>query len=55
MEDLSLLILIIYATSSILWTIYGLLIGSLPVALTDGFAFFVSLTQLYLKIRYTKR
>lgn len=54
-EDLSLLMLIIYATSSVLWTIYGLRIGSLPVAVTDGFAFCVSSTQLYLKIRYTKR
>lgn len=54
-EDLSMLMLIIYATSSVLWTIYGLLIGSLAVAVTDGFAFCISLTQLYLKIRYTKR
>ncbi len=54
-QDISFLMLIIYVTSSILWTIYGILIKSLPVAITDGFAFCVSSFQLYIKIKYTKK
>lgn len=54
-EDISLLMLIIYVISAFLWMIYGVLIKSLPVAITDGFAFFVSSVQLLIKIKYTKR
>ena len=54
-EDISLLMLVIYVTSAILWTIYGILIKSLPVAITDGFAFCVSSVQLFIKIKYTKQ
>ncbi len=54
-EDISLLMLIIYVISALLWMIYGILIKSLPVAITDGFAFLVSSTQLYIKIKYTKK
>lgn len=54
-EDISLLMLIIYVTSALLWMVYGILIRSLPVAITDGFAFCVSFTQLFIKIKYTKK
>lgn len=54
-EDISLLMLITYVTSAFLWMIYGILIKSLPVSITDGFAFCVSSTQLFIKIKYTKR
>lgn len=54
-EDISLLMLVIYVTSAVLWTIYGILIKSLPVAITDGFAFCVSSLQLFIKIKYTRK
>lgn len=54
-EDISLLMLIIYVASAFLWVIYGILIKSLPVAITDAFAFCVSSMQLAIKIKYTKR
>jgi MtN3 and saliva related transmembrane protein len=53
-KDISLWMLVIYVTSSCLWMIYGILIKSLPVAITDGFAFCVSTIQLIIKIKYTK-
>lgn len=53
-EDISLLMIIIYIVSAFLWMIYGILIKSLPVAITDGFAFCVSSIQLFIKIKYTK-
>jgi MtN3 and saliva related transmembrane protein len=54
-EDISLLMLIIYVLSSILWTVYGILINSMPVAVTDGVAFCVSSTQLIIKIKYSHK
>jgi len=54
-EDLSFLMLVIYVTGAFLWTIYGILIKSLPVIIADVFAFCVSFTQLFIKIKYTKR
>lgn len=54
-EDISFLMLIIYVISAFLWMIYGILIKSLPVAITDGFALCVSSVQLLIKIKYTKR
>lgn len=53
--DISLLMLVIYVTSAILWMIYGILIKSLPVAIMDGFAFCVSSLQLFIKIKYMKQ
>ncbi len=54
-EDISLLMLLLYVIAAFLWMIYGILIKSLPVAITDGFAFCVSSTQLFIKIKYTKK
>lgn len=54
-EDLSLLMLFIYLTSAFLWTVYGTLIKSLPVAITDGFAFCVVAIQIFIKIKYSKK
>lgn len=54
-EDISLLMLILYIIAAFLWMIYGILIKSLPVAITDGFAFCVSSMQLFIKIKYTEK
>lgn len=53
-EDISIYMIIIYIISSILWTFYGVLITAWPVAIADGFAFFVGITQLMLKLKYQK-
>jgi len=54
-EDISMLMLIIYAVSSLLWTAYGILIKSMPVAIADGFAFCVVSTQIFVKVKYSKK
>jgi len=53
-KDISFLMMALYVTASFLWMIYGILIKSLPVAITDGFAFCISSMQLFIKIKYTK-
>jgi len=53
-EDLSFLMLIIYLAGAFLWTIYGILIKSLPVIIADMFAFCLIFSQLLIKIKYTK-
>lgn len=53
--DISLLMLIIYMSSSILWMIYGILIKSLPVAIADGFGFCVCTIQFIIKLKYQRR
>ncbi len=53
-ENISLLMLIIYVFSALLWMVYGILIKSLPVEITDRFDFCDSSTQLFIKIKYSK-
>jgi len=54
-EDVSFLMLIIIALGAFLWTIYGTLIKSLPIMVMDGFAFFVNLLLIFIKIKYRKK
>ena len=54
-EDISIYMLLIYISSSVLWTVYGTMIEAWPVAIADGFAFLVGCTQLGLKLRYQKK
>ena len=54
-EDISFLMLIIIALGAFLWTVYGMLIKSLPVAIMDGVAFFIGLTQIFIKMKYRKK
>lgn len=51
-EGLSLAMLIMFFTSMLLWAIYGYLIKSYPLLLTNGFATIVAGVQLYIKLKY---
>ena len=51
-KDVSLLMYVVISTGILLWLIYGLLIGSLPVILANVVTFAIALLILALKIRY---
>lgn len=51
-EGLSLAMLIMFFLSMLLWAIYGYLIKSYPLLLTNGFATIVAGIQLYIKLKY---
>jgi MtN3 and saliva related transmembrane protein len=53
-KDLSYLMIITYAISMILWVIYAFLINSLPIIITNGIAFIMSLIQLGLMVKYNR-
>lgn len=53
-NDISFLLVISYALSMLLWVLYAYFIVSWPIMITNGVAFFVSLTQLILMIRYNR-
>jgi MtN3 and saliva related transmembrane protein len=53
-DDISTYMLLAYALSSLLWVVYGILIQSMPVAITDGFAFCMVSIQIFIKIKYAK-
>jgi MtN3 and saliva related transmembrane protein len=50
--DLSLLMCVLFTTGVGLWTIYGAIIGSLPVLLTNIVIFALNLYILFLKIKH---
>ncbi len=54
-EDISYLLVITYAISMILWVIYAYFINSWPILTTNGIAFFLSLIQLGLMVKYNKK
>lgn len=54
-EDVSFLLIITYAVSMLLWVVYAYFINSWPIIITNGISFFVSLFQLGLMIRYSKK
>ena len=53
-EDISFAMLFMYTINTILWIIYGILIGAKPVILADGFACVAGITQLIIKFKYNK-
>lgn len=54
-DDLSLAMVLLYFVNCVLWLIYGLRIGATPVWLTNTAGLAISIVQVVLKIRYTKR
>ena len=54
-EGISMLMLIIFFTSMLLWTIYGIMINSYPLTITNGIATIVSGIQVYIKIKYKNK
>ncbi len=51
-KDLSWGMLSLYFLNCLLWLIYGTLISSTPLALTNGIALAISIFQISLKLRY---
>lgn len=51
-KDLSLCMLVLLSTGVFIWMIYGFLIGSVPLILTNIVTFILSLIILTFKIRY---
>ena len=51
-KDISLLMLLLLTVGVFIWAIYGILIGSLPLILTNTVTFVLSLIILVFKIRY---
>lgn len=54
-EDISFLMLIIIMIGTLLWTIYGILIKSLPIIVMDGFGFLINLILIFIKLQYGKK
>lgn len=53
-EDISFLMVIVFALGALLWTIYGYLINSMPVFIMDAIAFVTATIQIILMLRYKK-
>ncbi len=53
-KDLSLLMLVLIISATLLWIVYGLMIGSKPVIAVNIVYSLVVGFQLYLKIKYEK-
>ncbi|MDD5091670.1 MAG: SemiSWEET transporter [Candidatus Wallbacteria bacterium] len=51
-KDISLLTYSIFCIGIFLWLIYGLMIGSLPVTITNGITLVLALMILVMKIRF---
>lgn len=51
-DDISMVMLIIYLINCCLWGIYGILIKSMPVILCNSMAFIIGLLQTVLKIKF---
>ena len=54
-DDISFAMLIFYFLNCALWLAYGLLISSIPLILTNFIAMIISIVQIMLKVRYTKK
>jgi MtN3 and saliva related transmembrane protein len=51
-RDLSLAMLLFFAAGVLLWTVYGIWTGSMPVIAANVITFFLILILLWMKIRY---
>lgn len=54
-NDISFWLVISYALSMLLWVLYAYFIVSWPIMITNGVAFFVSLVQLVLMLKYRSK
>jgi MtN3 and saliva related transmembrane protein len=52
-RDLSLAMLLFFAAGVLLWTLYGVWTGSMPIILANLITFILILILLWMKIRYT--
>lgn len=53
-RDISFMMLALYIINTGLWVTYGVLIGSGPILVADGFACCAGITQLIIKLKYNK-
>lgn len=51
-RDISLAMLLLFATGVLLWTVYGIWTGSMPIIAANMITFFLILLLLGMKIRY---
>jgi MtN3 and saliva related transmembrane protein len=51
-RDLSLAMLLLFAAGVLLWTLYGIWIGSMPIIAADVITFILILVLLWMKIKY---
>jgi len=51
-EDLSLLMCILFFLNCVLWGIYGIMIGSWPVIIANSIGTIISIIQLIVKMKY---
>jgi MtN3 and saliva related transmembrane protein len=54
-EDLSLSMMLIVASSTMIWLVYGIAKMLWPVILANGFIFCLSLVMIYMKFAYSKK
>lgn len=54
-QDISLLTFSVFTTGVFLWFVYGLLIGDIPVIITNALIFFLTLIIVVMKIRYSEQ
>ena len=52
-QDLSLAMMLIVASSTLIWLVYGIALMLWPVILANGFIFFLSLLLIYFKFAYS--
>ncbi len=53
-NDVSIIMLIIYIINCSLWEVYGILICSKPIIVCNILALFIGMLQLYLKLKLQK-
>ena len=54
-KDVSRLMLIVYFFNCIFWLIYGLLIDAAPIIFTNVIALVISIAQIILQVRYSRK
>jgi MtN3 and saliva related transmembrane protein len=53
-KDVSVYMIIVFIVGLFLWTIYGILIKSVPIIISDGFGCCIGIIQLVIKLKYNK-
>jgi MtN3 and saliva related transmembrane protein len=51
-KGVSVIMLLTFFASMLLWTIYGILINNYPLIITNGFATIISAIQIFIKFKY---
>jgi MtN3 and saliva related transmembrane protein len=52
-RDISLAMIVLFGIGILLWTLYGIWTGSLPIIAANVITFFLILVLLFLKVRYS--